>query len=398
MFDSLKVHTSKALEDKNYFLLDLLENAILVPSDGESISSVTDNQIIIYEDFFDRDIETQYFILMHESLHIYFDHKNQSKLHNIKNLFVLNVAQDIIINEKIASWGYKIPDTILKRERFNLDGKNSIELYYQLLKYFGKNENDKVDLYGNQVLDFNNIPYLEVYPNLNTQRHIFYYNEEEKYIDLLERIDRILLKKQLSAYKGLDLRVSNEFVITRESTNEKEDYFASKILDNWEIEILKYCGKLSNRVNIQNYSRPARKFIKGVMLKSSYKEITLPRVCIYIDVSSSMKDKPMDILFKLRRMYPLLVKLKADFFTFNANILKIDLFKSLNFGGDTNINNVLNKINEDNKYNLNIIISDCLDNYNIKGVNKNTLFITNNIDVTKVENANHYVRLVYSSF
>jgi hypothetical protein len=214
---------------------------------------------------------------------------------------------------------------------------------------------------------------------------------------MLKNVKKILLEKKLKGYKDLDLNLSNEFVITRGKTNEEEDYLASKILDKWEVEILKYCGKLSNRVNIRNYSRPARKFIPGVMLKSNYMETTFPRVCIYIDVSSSMGDKPTDILFKLRRMYPLLVKLKADFFAFNTNILKIDLFKPLHFGGDTNIANVLNKINEDNKYDLNIIISDCLDNYNIKEVKKNTLFITNNYNVNIV-NTNQYVRLIYSSF
>ena len=336
--------------------------------------------MLINKNFFNKlTYKEKLAVIKHELFHIYFQHHIRFK--DIKNLNheVANIAADIAINQYIEN----LPQGALKPEDFNLPYNLNFEKYYKLLeKNNNNNNNDNIKkqliIKGKKVIDNHKGLFKTVKNNNKKFVEEHTKNLLKSAFEHMEQQEKIYGKKY-NLSKGIEDEL-RKIILKKE----KPVINIDKIIFNWiQKEVLtnkyNYSWKYINR-RFSNY--------KGK------KRIKKRRIYIAIDTSYSIEEKVIEKFFNI--IYNTLDLLNDEIYLllFHTKIYYIkklrkkenfsNLIKNIEIGG-TNIQNVFDYVNKEknnNKYL--IILTDGMTSYPLKTYNINTLWINENIKLSKI--------------
>lgn len=379
-----------------YDLLDNLHEATIdaiAYTDGKTV-------YIAPDEFNTRTAMDQFFILCHESLHIIYKHSSMLDSKYYKNHKLLNICQDVVINEKLRKKLRYVPDDAFTLKAYNemlhkyklgirdYDGRLTSRELYDYAKY----------IFGYDIDYFTDMVYKQFSINgdmIESQDDI---NNEQESVDLelqiqLRKTFKITNDDILTESKGIarveliDTDPDNEDLINMAGTGagQLQQVSSTNISYVKKDDILKWLrtflsGSIEVKGRSRSYSRPNRRFTHPELVMKGYKPTkSVKQVSIYLDTSGSMdRGFVMEVYNTLKKLYQ---TTKFRMFTFDMSVHEVDLSKddSIYVGGGTYITNVLNHISKHN-YDHAIMITDCDDNFTLKGIDFNFHIFTNNKD------------------
>ncbi len=373
---------------KIYDLLNLLK-----PS-ADALAYTNGKDIFVnVEEFNERTTEDKFFILAHESLHIIYGHCDEKYYPSTyyTNREILNVCQDVCINEFLSRrLMYKTADGIYL-DNMSAWLMNNGYTKWPLTYYGGLTTKKLYDYIMRQIPPEDRDKF--------TERFVV---NDLVSDDIDNGISNPLLDALIKDIKS-NLRISDDDIDREHEDNAGQSSEYSSMTNSAlanvisSKDLVKYINSyIGNNVVIKgrtrSYSRPNRRLQSKDYVLPGFKNIKhINKVSIYLDVSGSMNDNLVSDLFKtLKNLYS---KIPFEFYTFNTYINKIDMKTANNIyvGGGTNIQRVLDKI-EENKDDHAILITDCDDKFNLNKVSVNMLLYTNNYSI---KSSNNKVEIAY---
>jgi len=401
-FNLLQYAADKKLP-KVYDLLNVIKN------DNSIQVAATDGTTVYVniDEFNKRDVESEFFILCHELLHILYHHLDKDYYPEdiYQNKELLNMCQDVVINEFLVQ-------RLLYKEPNGLYLDNIAEaLYARGLRHtpylsFGGGQLTTKYLY-NYLLGRYDEDSLE-----QMMQDIGYNSEDDRLQDdrlqdegnhqqgTKQAIDNVI--NQLTKALKINPKMLLEENIDKQAGKSNE--YSGMVSSRAEVNIIS-TTEMVNYINSfigtnaiekgrnRTYSRPSRRInLSNDMVAAGYKRYkNIKKISIYLDVSGSMDDSLVTTLYKTLKL--LYNKVEFDFYTFNGQIAKIDIknTQEIEVSGGTDITNVLNNI-EKEKQDVAIMITDCEDYFSLDNVKSNLMIYTNNFSV---KNNNPLVKLTY---
>lgn len=248
-------------------------------------------------------------LLLHEAMHIYFDHVNRYH----KNHTLANIAQDIVINNLIT---YSLPSTAVTYESLNVPRtlRTSDEIYEWLLENAPENLQDD---------------------------HTLTPDDDNGDSEQQERLDAAQ-------------EVVNEIV------NSQREYERQKYSLPEKSKITKYLetvlGRFLKVEYTRSFARQPRVRISGVILPASRGYVYKPSLSIYLDVSGSMEgERASESLGILEDVSQFLTAYRRKNYIFNTETNVISSFDKLAFGGGT----CFESFHPSDDSDMVIIITDC---------------------------------------
>jgi predicted metal-dependent peptidase len=345
--DSMLMDCLRASEGRLYDFVDACDVIVTdkVPTMGVSAKG----KFYVNPEFYEKNHDFATGLILHESLHVYFDHVN-CKYPNHK---VANVAQDIIINDKIAQVGYVLPQGCCTYEAFEVPRTltTSVEVYEFLM--------ERVD------------EMTEVMKALMEQL------AKEHDFDSVEEMLESMAgegKGQPQPSKGegkpstkddsgdsMPINVRNAAAGV---ASEVELQLVRAATDKWALprraEFLQSIERTLGRVLkpdfTRTFSRPRRFQVPNTLLPASRANVRKPKVALYLDVSGSMSGTNMDMAMKV--LADLKIPLGAytpSYFTFNTDCKRVPNFDEVNVGGGTSFDEFHSSDNAD----VVVVLTDC---------------------------------------
>jgi len=274
-------------------------------------------QFFINRSFYEKEKDHMVGLILHESLHIYFDHVNRKH----DNHRIANIAQDIIINDLVMQYGYTLPNGGCTYETVKVPRtlKTSDEIYEYLMQN-APPEDMQITL--------------ELSHTLPEDCEIVEVDAEE-----LQRLVKSIFTD--SEYK------KQEAIKERCSFNSKSSLVQS---------IDRVLGRFLKPEFSRTYTRPSRFRQTGVMIPSSRAIVRKPSLSIYLDVSGSMGgsniSKALGVMEDLNNT---LIAYNQSRYLFNTSTVAVDNYKKVETDGGTSFNSFHSTDSSD----VALIITDC---------------------------------------
>lgn len=384
-------------ENKNMpAIFDVLNNAVY--SNDVPLAATDGSKVYINSSEFDKlSVENEFFVLCHELLHITYQHHKMSHV-DFPNRKLLNLCQDVVINEYLAKkLRYKYDagvylDTInklLQKERgmahreYVYQGVLTTKaLYRTLYKHYANNDDFKnyVNGYNSDQLipkDSKKTPQGNDSQQDNSTQELSEVISELRGAlkvtdDLIKRENRLADIPSRSGIKDVSKTGRGSSIdVPKQKINTISKEGIVKFIRN-------YIGNHAViRGRSQTYTRPNRRIqskdfiLKGYKLRKNIKEIF-----IYLDVSGSMDYRFIQEVYNTLEVLHQTTKFK--FYIFDIDVYRV-YFKgsTIHWGGGTNITRVLEHIKNE-KHDVSILITDCEDDFTLKGVKSDLFIFTNN--------------------
>lgn len=282
-------------------------------------------------------------VFMHEYYHIIYDHVQRR---GTRNPLAWNLAADVVVNDAVLSrCGFLLPTEAVFRghgifKDLPHDLRTTVKIY-DWIKANAQNASDEEKEQADAHPDKeNNQPTREQESKKN----------RGKLQDKSEEMKEVLYGRQESDWMDL--------------------------LKAMQIE----SGRLVHRTHKRSFRKPARYEPNGLIRPCYNKYQHHPKVDVYIDVSGSMGDYPLQIFSGLKQILSAMRIYRPRFFSFNCDIREIDMnSEKFSIGGGTDIKKVLDKINSD-KADLAILITDCEDSVKKSDFKENVVVVSNNYE------------------
>ena len=295
-------------------LYDFVNACNIIETDRVSTMGVDNKgRFFINKSFYESEKKFIIGLILHESLHIYFDHVNRKKEHHR----IANIAQDIVINNMVDVYGYDLPDSACTYESIGVPRalKTSDEIYEYLLK---------------------NAPPEDINPE-----HGLPDEETDEHGDI----------EELKRVAGV---IASDMHYQVHKASEAEHKFNDKPQLIKSINMI--LGKVLAPEFIRSYTRPPRHRSAGLLLPSSRAIIRKPSLSIYLDVSGSMQggniNKSLGIL---KDLHTPLSAYNLKKYIFNTKTEFVDSYDDISTGGGTSFESFHENDNSD----VAIIITDC---------------------------------------
>ena len=351
-------------------LAEYIRTATAVPPDSAIQTAATDGYNVFYNPKFlaeIKDVKRVLGLFAHEYYHIVYDHVNRGRDKRAmvltadgKPVSVWNLCADVIVNESVRNrCGFKLPKEAIERGKgcfkdLPADADTTTKIY----NWF-----------------------------LSQSREI---SQEEYEQAMQHAIDQAEAEAQGGSGGADGKGEQREAQASEAGKNAGDSAELREAMElapsdlNW-IDLVKAMqiesGRLVHRTHKRSYSRPARYEQRSIIRPHNKRYQHHPRVDVYIDVSGSMGDNPLQIFAGLKSILSRLRIYRPRFFSFNSDIRMIDM-KSTNFGigGGTDIKKVLRKISED-KSDLAIVITDCEDTISKDDFKDNVIVVSDKSDL-----------------
>jgi predicted metal-dependent peptidase len=305
------------LKEKEAYLYDWINQTVVKKIKHSTMGVNQKKELFVNEKFIQKLSDKELVgCLYHEALHLAYNHVNSRK----KNHYLVNIAGDIFINEKLTSLNYVLPDGVLFKKTFNVP--NCYQTAEGIYLYLEKNLSVEKKLELKKLND-SEINEIEKIEGENTK------NEELN--DLFEKIK-----------EEFEEKINNNKKIKEEEPIK------------WDIDLTAEIGKLIKREEIKNYRRPARYEPPGIIRPANYLNIRVPQIHIYIDKSGSMENTLGVVISSLLKIKSRLKFYLPKYFSFDTKIKEVDEknLNSLVCGGGTEFNKIIGGAD------LHIIITD----------------------------------------
>jgi predicted metal-dependent peptidase len=296
---------------------------------------------MFYEDVKDHIIG----LILHESLHVYFDHVNRK----YENPRVANVAHDIVINNLILNIGYSLPSQPCTYE--SCDVPTSLKTSDEIYEYLMENMPDE------DLMDM-----LEEAHSMPDDD-----NYEEGDVETINAIASSMMS-------DIEYRIEQN---KRQQYNVKEKSNIVKSIDRVLGRFLKPDFK-------RTYTRPSRHQSQDVLLPSSRAIVHKPTLSIYLDVSSSMDGNNIDKAFGvLNDLQTTLAAYKQQKFIFNTHTKEVDGYDVAQIGGGT----CFERFHDNDHSDVVLIITDCEFSFNfLEGHNRKSVIVLALTHVEPIKN------------
>lgn len=391
--------------DRNYIVLNYLPY-LKESKDVPTMGVKKNSPFIYYNSEFVKtlDLKSIYFIINHEILHLVYEHPRRGELLDDHNKF--NIACDIVVNETLDTLlGLPIPEalkkTICTREQFAkqgivLKGQTALELYHELPDNLQKCSVQDVDSKGQEGEGESQREGEGDKEKQEKEKQAAQSTLNKIKEEIKEQATKATGKKQGGSITGKQAgtgpsQILSELGIVPETLN--RDLF--NILEQ------KF-GKLIRREHKKSYVRPRREpCFQNHLPASSYRTTYLPKINIYVDVSGSMNDIPLQIMANLKALKHKLKQYIPSYYVFDTEVHPHDInSNTINHSGGTNINNVLN-YSQQNPADVHVLFTDCEDNIDTNKIQKSAspnqskyIFITNNTVQKQLDGAD----MIYVDF
>lgn len=393
---------------------DLLNN---IKADPEIEVACTDGKHIFIneEEFNTYQPESQFFIICHELLHILYHHTDKDyypeKIYKHRKL--LNLCQDVVINEYLKGrLSYKEPSGVY------LDNVSDVLMQAGIItskiRYSGILTTKNLYRFFNERLSIDNDEENDIINQLFPGKGDLVEETEDDRDKVTKALEEktlsLAIENALKALKISEQMLNNENCDADKATIKEKveagtiSTFESKTAKTTKLvstkEMISFIESfIGNNAVIKKrnrtYLKPSRRMtLEHDLVSPGYKQKkNIKRIAIYLDVSGSMSSSLVSSLYStLRELYK---KVQFDLFIFNYSIYKIDIktTDSIPIGGGTNIQKVLQRIN-DEKQDTAILITDCQDRFSLRDVTGNLMIYTND---TTFKSDNKNVSLTYFS-
>lgn len=301
------------IENEEARLYDFVASCNVIVSDDIPTMGV-DNKARLYvnPDFYQNNVEHIIGLLLHESLHIFFDHVNR----DYENKEVANVAMDIIINDLVFSRGYTLPEPACTYEAFNVPNnlKTTDEVYEYLLE--------------NNIECGNSLSH-------DTPET----DDSDGDIESIEKISEI---------------IANDVTYEKQLASEKEHALPKK---SYLIESINMIlGKILEPEFNRSYARPPRFQMDNILMPASRAITRKPCISIYLDTSGSMFGENIEkALGILNDINGVLKQYSLKRYVFDTKTEEVESYDEVFTGGGTEFN----KFHETDNSDVVLIITDC---------------------------------------
>lgn len=352
--------------------------------------------------------EDQFFILCHEMLHILYHHTDEKYYPHdrYQDRELLNICQDVVINEYLQN---------------RLKYRESHGVYFDnLSKVLLTAGYIKAPLQYKGVLDTPSLYlYLErrkiLHPDLVSILNAAGIEGDNKNVpprSTSTKQHEQVLREACKTLKVTSKSLSQELNASVESILKDEDLMAEDMAAGSLLtstgqpvapkriistqDIIKYVQDfIGNQIVVkgraQTYTRPSRRYQSKDFLMKGYKHTkTVKELAIYLDTSGSMDGQFIADMYNTLKVLYKTTKFKLYEFTYSVsevNVGKTELYA----GGGTNIKAVLDHLNKTN-FDHAIMITDCQDNFSLRGFKKDLMIFTNMYSFTT---NNPHVKVTY---
>lgn len=316
------------IEAEEARLYDFVKASKVIETEDVSTFAV-DNKGHLYVNraFYEDNKEYVIGVLLHESLHIYFDHVNNDYDHKI----VANIAFDVIINDMVMGVGYSLPKGAVTYETCEPQVpriyKTSDEVYNFLIDNMADIPEELIDA----VFEAHATPEKDmVVSEEGTQEQV--QAAKAVAMDIQERLDKAVKHKY---------GMNNKGGIQKSINNILGSFLAPEFH--------------------RTYTRQPRFRATNLLTPSSRAIVRKPTLSIYLDVSSSMGgDNISKALGLLDDLGTMLLEYKTNKFIFNTGTYRVEDYSDIHTNGGTSFS----KFHPDDAADAVIIVTDCEFSFN----------------------------------
>lgn len=344
MKELLLNHCVEAGEARLYDFVNV--SKIIVTDSIPTMGVSKGGRFFINKSFYKDNIQHIIGLILHESLHVYFNHVEERYEHPL----IANLAMDVVINNQIDKIGYSLPDTKVTYESLDVPRtlKTTKEIYEYLLERADKISQEVYEL-CEQEHDLDQLDQQQQQGQESEQQ-----KQDQKKIAavIAHNVEYTLFKR-------------NERLCQIEK---RRDFVQS---------IEKTLGSFLTPEFHRTFARPRRYRPDNLLLPASRSHVLKPSISIYLDVSGSMEGDNIKLAYGvLNELDKVLNHYHVSYFTFNTNTEKVDDYSSVTVGGGTDFQS----FHADDSADVVLVITDCEFSFDFLEEHKRKKVIVLNIE------------------